>query len=141
MFAAGLVGYHLHDRASHAALGLDMAHMIGSRYDASVAFSFSTLLFGSVFIVARDLLLPVLAVIAVAAPFVLPRRADGLMVGIPVLVHMLAFVWFGEPGSSQYYGFAYVPLLLFGASCVFATRVPSVATVDSATVDSAQAAL
>ncbi|MBM3465823.1 MAG: hypothetical protein FJX76_27350, partial [Armatimonadetes bacterium] len=80
--AGVVVIYLFNDRLAQAVLETNISGVIHTRIQASIPFAFATLRFGTVFLLARDVVMPVLVLCCLAAPVAVGR--DGWVVTIPV---------------------------------------------------------
>lgn len=114
LLTAGVMVYACNDNLSHQALGMSLGSTLSNRLDGSLSFSLSTLRFGSILIGARDLALPILALLFFS------NANNQRFLTLAVAMHMGAFLKIGNPGFAQYYSFDYVPIMIVGTGLAFA---------------------
>jgi len=94
----------------------------GERFGFSPTFGFLCLRFGSILILGRDLLLPVLFCLALLAPWACRRGGDAIKIlTLQVVILTVAFFCLGKGGA--HYATNVIPLYLFGGTLVLASQV------------------
>jgi len=114
LLAAAAVLYGIHEHYLRSVLGLHTRTTASARMQGSVTLLFGTLRFGSVYLLGRDLILPLLA----AANLFCRDR----IVAISALGLTVPWIVLGNPGFTQFYSLFFVPLVLWGAGIALAGR-------------------
>lgn len=107
-----------HNYLTHTMMQIQSSTALVRRFNSDILVAFGTLRYGSVGLLGRDLLMPLLLVANVANL----RHPAVRLLGAVVLAHFVAYCFVGQPGFSQYYGLNYSPLVIFGAGLALAHK-------------------
>lgn len=107
LLGAAALLYGVHEHFLRSVLGMHSSSTAGARLQGSATLMFATLRFGSVYILGRDFLLPLLA----AANVLCKER----VVAFSALGLLLCWLKVGNPGFTQFYAMDFVPLIFWGA--------------------------
>lgn len=120
--AALLLGVLVYAYTVHQAaevLGMNPGNTAANRLNGSLAFSLATMRFGSIFLAGRDWMAPLL-VLAGALGALRMRSAPAAAAALTIALLAFLFLFFGDPGFAQYYGYNYVPLGYLLCGCASA---------------------